>query len=258
MNRRRRALLFALSLGLGACAATVAVDKADKELLALQRQKAAEQQRHADVSPLQQQLGQQAKDALAAARQVTGDAAVQWYRIAAVASAEAGPAGGSTLFDSVSGGEQACEALPNKDASQPRDCGLIRLSLPVGVAEDLSSKLAALEAQRGSGQLPAGDLEQVTRLYDGFETQADKVEAVREGMTSAGVPAALKATADGYRRAIYCWAVKAYSLAFDVQGSTPASLAGLTARKTALRTRTEGALGPIHCDALPPPPALEG
>jgi hypothetical protein len=244
-------LLVTLLLNMG-CAAWN-FDKANRQLNELQGQL-----RQGADAEVRAELGNLATRALASARKLNArpDEAVPWYRVAAVASVEAGPQGENPLFPSVDGGKMACDRLPQQDASLPRDCGLIRLALPVGVAKDLAGDLTEMNTRRGGGQLPASDLLAVTKLYDGFEVQADKVGHIRAAMTAPVVPAELKTTAENQRRVIYCWALKSYSLAFDVEGTTPQNLAALTARKTALRTRTEGELGPIHCDELAAQPNL--
>jgi hypothetical protein len=253
MIRLRIHAVLLVALLLSACAARH-FEEANDDLTELQIKV-----RQGANGEVRSQLGELARDALGAARRANGQLvdAVAWYRVAAVASAEAGPHGAATLFPSVDEGRMACDRLPQRDASQPRDCGLIRLSLPVGVANDLAHKFEDLGSRRAGGKLPATELPAVVSLYDGFEAQADEVGEIRAGMTAPVVPTALKTTADDYRRFIYCWAIKSYSLAFDVEGATPQALTGLTDRKTALRRRTEGVLGPIHCEQLSGRPALE-
>jgi hypothetical protein len=231
----------------------------DDQLVELNRQCAAVDQR-GDPTPCRQRYEQLAAAALAEGRKSGADVLtrVAFYRVAATAAFDAGPLGTQTLTESTDEGTQACEQLPQKDASAPRDCALIRLAFPLGVTAELSRRLDdvirardALRKTNPSAQLPASDLPTVLALYDGFETQFDKVSALRAHLGDAA-PDQLMVYEDDQRRAIYCWALEAYSVAFDVTGTTPASLAQLTARKTALRQRAEQSLGVIDCRSTRP------
>lgn len=256
MTRSRACLAVVVVLATAGCTAR-GLNTIDAQLSSLNTEcseavtNAACQQRYATL----------ATQALADARQASADPpmSVALYRAAAVASFEAGPLGSQTVFASTDEGTQTCQRLPQQDASAPRDCAVLRLMLPLAVADDLSHKVTTLVSKRDAlrqtaptAQLPASDLPVVLNLYDGLEAQLAKVSAVSASLTDPPVPGQLITYAHDQRRAVYCWALKAYSVAFDVQGVTPASMAETTARKTAMRTDIERSLGVIDCRTNPP------
>jgi hypothetical protein len=258
MTRHRLLTCLLAALVLTGCAAH-RLNDLDDQLADLNHQCAASDQQH-DLASCQQRYEQLAGQALADARNASADPLTRlaFYRVAATGAFDAGPLGAETVSAATNEGIQVCEKLPQQDGSAPRDCAVIRLAYPLAVAADLSRTLNQLIAQRDAlrqtnpaAQLPASDLQGVLGLYDWFQTEFDKVSWIRGKLTDPGVSDQLKAYVDDQRRAIYCWALKAYSVAFDVEGTTPASLAQLTTRKTALRQRAEESLGAIDCRTAP-------
>jgi hypothetical protein len=201
------------------------------------------------------------------------DAAAQWdaepldrvalYRVAAVASWQAGEAGERLVLPVTDDGIAACEALPGKDQAAPRDCSLIRLAAPLAVQDDSARELAKLQAQlqqledghrrqcsgmAGDGQercraarpkLPAADLSLVQDLFASFEGQFEKVSAIRSGLANLDVDDAFRRKTDRQRVIIYCNAVKAWSLSGDVDGGASSFMA-MAGRKKAMADRLEG------------------
>jgi hypothetical protein len=257
MMRRRRLFCLLAALVIGACTAH-RLNDLDAQLTDLDRQCGADEQRR-DVDSCRQRYEALAEQALADARGASDPLTrLAFDRVSATAAFHAGPLGAKTVSESTNEGTQLCKELPQQDASAPRDCALIRLAYPLAVSADLArsltvllTKLDALRQTNPAAQLPASDLPAVLSLYDWFQTEFDKVSWVRSKLTDPGVSEQLKAYVDDQRRAIYCWALKAYSLAFDVEGTTPASLSALTTRKTALRSRAEDSLGAIDCQTAP-------
>ena len=72
---------------------------------------------------------------------------VALYRVAAVASWQAGEAGERLVLPVTDAGIASCEALPSKDQAAPRDCSLIRLAAPLAVQDDLARDLVKLQGQ---------------------------------------------------------------------------------------------------------------
>ena len=204
-----------------------------------------------------------AQESLAAARETRGDPAmtVSFYRVAAVASVEAGPLGSSTLPQAADEGAAACDRLPQKDASAPRDCSLIRLALPLGVGRELAAQTQEFIAKRdrngsgagtaGRGTLPASDSRAVRNLFDGFEVQTQKVCDVASTMPRPLLPPKFVQNVAGIQRSFYCWTSKTYSLVFDVDGESDVTTTTLAQRKQALRQLVEGQVGPIDCRTVP-------
>src|ERR1043166_6599350 len=100
---RCRPLLCAGLLLSASCSTSLQFDRANQQLLDLQRESA----HAAGPATLQPRFGKLAADALTAGRKADGqlDQAVALYRVAAVASAAAGPPGSATLFPSVDEGQ---------------------------------------------------------------------------------------------------------------------------------------------------------
>jgi hypothetical protein len=262
--RRRLPIGLLAVLMIGGCAARQ-LNGLDAQLAEVDGQCAGAGGREADLTACQQRYEQLATQALAAARSAGADPSkrLAFYRIAAVAAFAAGPAGAQTVSATTNEGSQLCNELPKRDASAPHECAIVRLAYPLAASADLARTLAELIAKRDelrraspAAQLPATDLQGVLKIYEWFQTEFDKVSWVRTKLTEAGVSGQLPADVDDQRRAIYCWALKAYGLAFDVEGTTQASLAQLTTRKAALRRRAEDSLGPIDCKTTPPTIAL--
>jgi hypothetical protein len=176
---------------------------------------------------------------------------VGWYRLAAVASVEAHGLGAKTLGPSSDGGGSACDALPSKDASAPRDCTLVRIAFPIGVVQDLDGKAATLTAKRdtvrAAGQkLGPDDLATVNRLFDGYQS-----ELTRVGRIAAGLPPGLDTrftqSVDDDQRAIYCRLPTMIRTALAVDGQNQDTVQPLSNRKDAARQQLEPRLGAIDC-----------
>ena len=257
MIKRSCLVIVAVALAFGGCAAH-RLDKINKEVASLQRECDPIAEQGGDLTSCRQRYEAQATQALTEARKSGGDPLLQvgFYRAAALAAFNAGPLGSQTVLDSSDEGSQACERLPQKDASAPRDCALIRLALPLAVAADQTRKVTALVAKRDAlrqtnrlAQLPADNFTEVVGLYEGLEKQEGKIAAIRANNIDAAAPEQLKPYADDQCKAVYCSAMKAYTLAFDVAGVPDSELDELTAQKTAFRDRIEQRLGVIDCRA---------
>ena len=151
-----------LALTLAGCSTTgvkepagiLALDRQLTELLAKKgtAAPAAESPQGVDA-----QLGALADTALARADASTEPpAAVSFYRIAATAAWGAGPPHNTRLLPISDKGAAACARLPNADASQPRDCALLRLAPTLSTLDDRSDAVRRL---RDAGPtIPANQL----------------------------------------------------------------------------------------------------
>jgi hypothetical protein len=84
--------------------------------------------------------------------------AVSFYRIAATAAWGAGPPHNTRLLPISDKGSAACARLPGGDASQPRDCALLRLAPTLATLDDQSATVRRLRdagATIPASQLPA-------------------------------------------------------------------------------------------------------
>ena len=176
---------------------------------------------------------------------------VAWYRLAAVASVEAHGLGAKTLGPSSDGGGTACNALPSKDASAPRDCTLVRLAFPIGVVQDLDGKAATLMAKRdtvrATGQkLGPEDLAMVNRLFDGYESELSRVGRIA-GAMPPGLDPRFTQSVDDSQRAIYCRLPPMINTALAVKGQNQDTVQPLSDRKDAARRQLEPRLGAINC-----------
>ena len=198
---------------------------------------------------------------------------VALYRVAAVASWQAGEAGERLVLPVTDAGIASCEALPGKDQAAPRDCSLIRLAAPLAVQDDLARDLVKLQGQlqqlednhrrqcstltgaeqercrAARAKLPAADLSLVQNLFASFEMQFEKVSSIRSGLANLDVDDAFRRKTDRQRVIIYCNAVKAWSLSGDVDGGASSFMA-MAGRKKAMTDRLESEVLTSDCRDL--------
>ncbi len=219
----------------------------------------------ADTASIEQQLAQVSRDASADAQSAKDPKdAVAFYRVAAVAAWQAGPAGSNLVLPATTAGITACEALPQHDKDAPRDCSLIRLALPMAVQDAIALQLIDLKKKRTTaqsdhdrhcqelqgaeaaacrstrGKLPATDLPSETTMFGDLETQFGKVSDLRDGLHNLDVPPAFTPQTDAQRLIVYCNAVIAWRLTADTDADAGAAqFAELTSRKAAMAQRLE-------------------
>jgi len=235
----------------------------DAQLTSKQAELASTRQAGSDAAPIQQQLAQIAIDAEkeAPGGKIPKDV-VAFYRVAAVAAWQAGPAGENLVLRVTDAGKTACDALPQKDKDAPRDCSLIRLALPMAVQDGIALRLADLKKKRDDarsaherhcqdlqgaeatacratrGKLPAADLPAEKTMFEDLETQFGKASDVRDGLRDLDVRAEFTPQTDAQRLIIYCNAVVAWRLTADTEtGDT--TFNELTPRKSAMAQRLQ-------------------
>lgn len=243
MSPNLRALVLAVALVASGCAGAN-LDSLDTRLRDLSKQ---------NSEAAQAQLATLAGEARADAKAST-DAKnrVAFYRVAAVAAWQAGLAGESVVLPITDEGAAACDALPAKDATAPRDCSLIRLAGPLATQDALTRKLVTIQKQVGpGGKLPPAQLEPVRELFDGLEAQFEKVSGIRGGVFALDVPEDFKARTDRERLIIYCNGVKAWSLYGDVEGAPAATFNAMAQRKKQMTDRLEADGVATDCRAIP-------
>ncbi len=243
MSPRLRGLVLAVVLVAGGCAGAN-LDSLDTKLRDLSRQ---------NTATAQTQLASLAVEAQADAKASTDPKnRVAFYRVAAVAAWQAGPAGESLVLPITDEGTAACDALPAKDASAPRDCSLIRLAAPLATQDALTRKLMKIQGQVGSsGKLPPAQLEPLRQLFDGLESQFEKVSGLRGGVFALDVPVDFKSRTDRERLIIYCNGVKAWSLYGDVDGAPAATFNAMAQRKKQMTDRLEADGVATDCRTIP-------
>lgn len=243
MRPSMRALLLAGALAVSGCAGAN-LDTLDSRLkdLSKQRTPAAE----AELATL---AGEARADAKASS---DAKSRVAFYRVAAVAAWQAGPAGESVVLPITDEGAAACDALPGKDNAAPRDCALIRLAAPLATQDALTRQLTKIQGQAGpGGKLPPAQLEPLQQLFDGLETQFQKVSSLRGGVFTLDVPADFKTSTDRQRLIIYCNGVKAWSLYGDVEGAPAATFSAMAQRKKQMTDRLEAEGVATDCRTIP-------
>jgi hypothetical protein len=243
MSPNLRALVLAVGLVASGCAGA-SLDSLDTKLRDLSKQ---------NTAAAQAQLVTLAGEAQADAKASTDPKnRVAFYRVAAVAAWQAGPAGESLVLPITDEGTTACDALPARDASAPRDCSLIRLAAPLATQDALTRKLMKIQGQVGSsGKLPAAQLEPLQQLFDGLETQFEKVSGLRGGVFALDVPEDFKSRTDRERLIIYCNGVKAWSLYGDVDGAPAATFNAMAQRKKQMTDRLEADGVATDCRTIP-------
>ena len=243
MSPNLRALVLAVLLVASGCAGAN-LDSLDTKLRDLSKQ---------NTAATQAQLATLAGEAQADAKGSTDPKnRVAFYRVAAVAAWQAGPAGESLVLPITDEGMAACDALPAKDASAPRDCSLIRLAAPLATQDALTRKLMKIQGQVGSsGKLPPAQLEPLRQLFDGLESQFEKVSGLRGGVFALDVPEDFKSRTDRERLIIYCNGVKAWSLYGDVDGAPAATFNAMAQRKKQMTDRLEADGVATDCRTIP-------
>jgi hypothetical protein len=243
MSPNLRALVLAVALVSSGCAGA-SLDSLDTKLRDLSKQ---------NTAAAQAQLVTLAGEAQADAKASTDPKnRVAFYRVAAVAAWQAGPAGESLVLPITDEGTTACDALPARDAAAPRDCSLIRLAAPLATQDALTRKLMKIQGQVGSsGKLPAAQLEPLQQLFDGLETQFEKVSGLRGGVFALDVPEDFKSRTDRERLIIYCNGVKAWSLYGDVDGAPAATFNAMAQRKKQMTDRLEADGVATDCRTIP-------
>ena len=243
MSPNLRALVLAAALVTSGCAGA-SLDSLDTKLRDLSKQ---------NTEAAQAQLVTLAGEAQADAKASTDPKnRVAFYRVAAVAAWQAGLAGESLVLPITDEGTAACDALPARDASAPRDCSLIRLAAPLATQDALTRKLMKIQEQVGSsGKLPAAQLAPLQQLFDGLETQFEKVSVLRGRVFALDVPEDFKSRTDRERLIIYCNGVKAWSLYGDVDGAPAATFNAMAQRKKQMTDRLEADGVATDCRTIP-------
>lgn len=252
------ALSAALALASAACT-TLGLRSTENELEKSSQERAAAKKAGQDPSPIEARLGANALRARDEAQASAGDplTAVSFYRIAAVSAWQAGPAGESDLTPIYDAGVAACEKLPQQDASAPRDCTLIRLSLPYAVHDKARRQLDAIDARvealPAGGSLPATEEPTIERLFGDLERQLEKVNGLRARAKTLSAPPELVESIDVRRKDMFCSVTLAFRDLRAVQGNTLTTLKPMTQRKEVLRLRLKNDGLDTSCGQAAPP-----
>ena len=148
----------------------------DKDLVALYREKLA--------APVDAQSASNSKLADLATRSASqGDAAVSdppsavsFYRIAATAAWAAGPPHDSRVPDLKDRGAAACGRLAKGDASQPRDCAVLKISPNLALLEVTADDVQKL---RDAGSVPPASFDNAVRLSEIVSSQIVQIMGSR-------------------------------------------------------------------------------
>src|SRR5215813_2983963 len=117
--------------------------------------------------------------------------------------------------------------------------------------DDLARQLTTLQRHTSGGKLPNADLQPVQGVFDGLETQFDKVSTIRAEVVTLDVPNDFKLRTDRQRLIVYCNAVKAWSLYGDVDGASLDTFNALAQRKKQMTDRLEVDGIATDCRAIP-------
>jgi hypothetical protein len=213
----------------------------DKELAALYSAKLTPGNAGADTS------AQLAKLATRAAQQ--GDAAadnvpsaVSFYRIAATAAWAAGPPHDSGVPDLSEKGAGACAKLPHGDASQPRDCAVLKMAPDLAL---LDAKAVAVQKLRDASPLiPQASFDAAASLAEDMSTGIGKVLEARSaaGPQAESFEQYLKVAVNGH----FC---TLQNLVGRLANSNPPE--GLKARAITAKSKAQASLlaasVPINC-----------
>jgi hypothetical protein len=240
--RAARLVTVALALALASVACTtLGLRNYDAKLEKETTERAEAKKAGQDPAPIEARLVANARAARDEAQASAADplTAVSFYRIAVVSAWQAGPAGESELTAIYDAGVATCERLPQQDASAPRDCTLIRLSLPYAVHDRARRQLdpidARVEALPPGSALPATEGPAIQRLFGDLERQLVKVSDLRARAKTLAAPPELIASIDARRQQMFCSVTLAFRDLRAVQGNTLTTLKPVTQRKEVLR-----------------------
>jgi len=107
--------------------------------------------------------------------------AASFYRIAATAAWAAGPPQNTNVPDLSDKGAGACARLPNGDASQPRDCLVLKMAPNLALLDEKAEDVRKL--RDAAATIPSNSFDAATSLSEDVSTQIRKVVDAR---TAAG------------------------------------------------------------------------
>ena len=155
-----------------------------------------------------------------------------------------------------------CDELPNRDASSPADCTVIRCAAPMAVQDKIAEQLQAFSAKRQASPaktLPAADAAPLQQDFDDLERNFGQLSAVRTGLNGLAAPADVAGRVDRYRLIVLCNAILTTSLYGAADGASVDTFKNMGERKKRMGegmglTQAEVA---EKCRSQPPIPAPE-
>jgi hypothetical protein len=237
-----RLFLAALTLfGLSACTTTTSLAKLDGEFVDLYQTKVKYQATSEGFFPvpdgISQGFAELSTRAEQAAAKLKGDKKdarlkVSYYRIATLASWQAGEADEDKTLGVIQKGKDACQNLKEYGLSSPRDCLFIEFSAPLAIQDNEQRKLDSLLEPYTQGdveadELPASLLQPIRSITVNLLTQFKNVQRLREENRLAPVDPRFWSAIDKQQLIIYCNADAARTELVKVQGEGAAAAARL-------------------------------
>jgi hypothetical protein len=257
--RWSRAGLVSSALLFGACQTPVALIQLDNEWATTYTAKQrAEQDANRDVLLATDfdvrlaDLSRRAESQGDAVRSSDAAMAAAFYRIAASAAWQSGAHREADLLSIADKGVAACEALPNQDASQPRDCMFIRLMPHLALFDAKSRQIAALVSDGDEPRFPQEAFATVVRLardVAGTATERGllgELAAVLDGAAAAALDESFRAYIRENMNREHC-AVLAWSGTLALSGAPQSDRDAVAASSRSAQTKLTDARVSTNC-----------
>lgn len=178
--------------------------------------------------------------------------AIGFYRIAALAAWKSAGHREDKVPDLVAKGIAACDSLPDKAASQPRDCALFQFVEYFSLFDQKLRSIGsfiALSHSRPDKDLPVDQLETASQLHEDLGRLFNDVEARRSETSSLAVSASFHHYVKQNWKAIYCSAADLSNVMLPSLEEGPYSEA-VTARTLGMQDDLRNAGVSVVCAAL--------
>lgn len=133
--------------------------------------------------------------------------AIGFYRIAALAAWKSAALREDKVPEIAAKGSAACDALPNKAASQPRDCALFRFVDYFAVYDKEYRTLRVLvdlAHARPGKDLPAEQIDSARQVHRNLSRVFEQVDKQRQGIGDLVLPDEFHGFVNGNWKQVYC------------------------------------------------------
>lgn len=167
---------------------------------------------------------------------------VSFYRIAALAAWQSGARREDRIPLLTDAGAKACDALPNKDASQPRDCALFKFICPFALQGKQATRYQQLVAQSAQSKLNDQQLEQARALFGDVRSNFSAIQMARSATLTLPVAPNFPGYINENWIRVFCTAEGILGLSEKLRDLTSA-----TASMEKSIQQDTGAAGPVNC-----------
>lgn len=160
-----------------------------------------------DYSPQFADLSDRALAAGSEAQSKDRPLAIGFYRIAALAAWKSSALREDKVPEIAAKGSATCDALPNKAASQPRDCALLRFVDYFAVYDKEYRALVVLidlAHARPGKDLPADQIDVARQVYRNISRVFEQIDKRRQAMDDLALPDSFHGFVNENWKRVYC------------------------------------------------------